>query len=124
MTEEEEEEIPDIARPIFEREGKIWGASGHMHNRGKAIRLDLIRSDGTEDCLLDIPEWDFNWQGGYRFKEPVQANAGDQLRITCTWDNSAENQPIIDGEPLAPRDLQWGDGSFDEMCLGSVRMTD
>ena len=124
VTKEEEEEIPDMARPIFEREGKIWGASGHMHNRGKAIRLDLIRNDGTEDCLLDIPEWDFNWQGSYRFKEPVQANAGDQLRITCTWDNSAENQPIINGEPLAPRDLQWGDGSFDEMCLGSVRMTD
>ena len=104
--------------------GLIWGANAHLHTRGKAVRIDLLRTDGTEECLLDIPEWDFNWQGSYRFKEPVRANAGDQVRITCSWDNSAGNQPIIDGQPMEPRDIQWGDSTFDEMCLGGVQMTD
>lgn len=121
---EEEDSVPDFASPIFEREGLIWGASAHLHTRGKSARIDLIRADGTEECLLDIPEWDFNWQGSYRFKEPVRANAGDQVRITCSWDNSAGNQPIVDGQPMEPRDIQWGDSTFDEMCLGGVSMTD
>ena len=121
---EEQDAVPDFASPIFEREGLIWGASAHLHTRGKAVRIDLLRTDGTEECLLDIPEWDFNWQGSYRFKEPVRANAGDQVRITCSWDNSAGNQPIIDGQPMEPRDIQWGDSTFDEMCLGGVQMTD
>ena len=56
----------------------------------------------------------------YRFKEPVQTNAGDEIRITCTWDNSAGNQPIVDGQPLEPRNITWGDSTFDEMCLGGV----
>ena len=124
VTEEEMAAIPDFATPVFETEGQIWGANAHMHTRGKAVRIDLLRADGTEECLLDIPEWDFNWQGSYRFKEPVQTSAGDEIRITCTWDNSAGNQPIIDGQPLEPRNITWGDSTFDEMCLGGVTMTD
>ncbi len=121
---ENEDAVPDYARPIFEREGLIWGANGHLHTRGKSVRIDLLRADGTEECLLDIPEWDFNWQGSYRFKEPVRTYAGDEVRITCAWDNSAGNQPIIDGQPMTPRDISWGDSSFDEMCLGGLTMTD
>ena len=37
--------------------------------------------------------------------------------MTCVYDNSAENQPVVDGEKQDPKDVQWGDGSFDEMCL-------
>ena len=39
-----------------------------MHVLGKSSRVDLVRSDGTEECLLNVPEWDFNWQGSYRFR--------------------------------------------------------
>ena len=59
VTEEEMAAIPDFATPVFETEGQIWGANAHMHTRGKAVRIDLLRADGTEECLLDIPEWDF-----------------------------------------------------------------
>ena len=101
VTEEELAAVPDFRYAGLRDRGQIWGAA-HMHTRGKSVRIDLLRADGTEECLLDIPEWDFNWQGSYRFKEPVQTSAGDEVRITCTWDNSAGNQPIIDGQPLEP----------------------
>jgi hypothetical protein len=43
---------------------------------------------------------------------------GDRLRIECHWDNTLDNQPIVDGEPLQPVDLNWGEGTTDEMCVG------
>ena len=103
--------------------GLAWGVRGHMHTRGKRIGIDLLRADGSEECLLDIPRWDFNWQGGYRFMEPVELFAGDRLRITCSWDNSPENQPLVEGQRLPARAIGWGEGTLDEMCLGGVQMT-
>jgi hypothetical protein len=102
--------------------GRAWGVGAHMHTRGKAIRVDLLR-DGGEECLLDIPAWDFHWQGQYRFMEPLDLVDGDRLRITCTWDNSPGNQPVVGGEQLPPTEISWGEGTLDEMCLGSVQMT-
>ena len=36
---------------------------------------------------------------------------------TCAYDNSAANQPVINGEHVEPRDVTWGEGTLDEMCL-------
>ena len=106
-------------------EGWAWAVNAHMHVRGKEVRIDRIAADGTEECMLHIPNWDFNWQGSYRFKEPMALNAGDTVRVRCTWDNSYENQPLgWDGEQQESRDIRFGDGTFDEMCLGIVQMTD
>jgi hypothetical protein len=40
--------------------------------------------------------------------------------MQCWWDNSAANQPLVDGMPKEPSDVGWGEGTFDEMCLGVV----
>ena len=42
---------------------------------------------------------------------------------TCEWDNSAENQPWVDGVQLDPVDLTWGFDALAEMCNGGVSMT-
>ncbi len=104
--------------------GRAWGASGHMHMLGQSLRIDLLGADGSEECLLSIPAWDFHWQGDYRFVEPRQLVPGDTVRMTCRWDNSAENQPIVDGVQGPPQTVTWGEQSTDEMCLGSVLVTD
>lgn len=95
----------------------------HMHTRGTQATLDIVRENSDEACLLDIPRWDFDWQFPYRLKEPVRIDKGDQLRITCHWDNSPENQPSVGGMPMPPQDLNWGEGTNDEMCLGLVYLT-
>lgn len=95
----------------------------HMHMLGKVGRMYLKRKDDTKEesmCLLNIPKWDFNWQLAYPLKKPITVNPGDRVGIECKWDNSAANQPVVDGKRLKPRDVYWGDGSTDEMCLGVV----
>jgi hypothetical protein len=106
------------------RDFKIWGAGGHMHLLGRQVRLDVLRADGSDQCVLDIPSWDFHWQGSYRLAAPLDVKEGDTLRITCRYDNSAENQPFVNGVKQQPRDVTWGEGTLDEMCLGGFYATD
>ena len=91
--------------------------AGHMHLLGQRIEGRLETQSGDQACLLDIPRWDFNWQQAYVMDEFVQVQPGDAVELTCTYDNSVENQPIVDGEPREPVDVGWGDGTLDEMCL-------
>lgn len=102
--------------------GATWtavGASAHMHLIGSKIRLDATHVDGREECVYNIPNWDFGWQGGYTFArgQEIEIEPGAQLELTCTYDNSAENQPVINGARRTPERVQWGEGTLDEMCL-------
>lgn len=91
----------------------------HMHLFGKHGRLELRDAGGgNEQCIVDVPEWDFGWQSSYILEQPLLLTSYRELHLQCWWDNSAENQPIVDGEPLEPIDRDWGDGTLDEMCLG------
>jgi hypothetical protein len=100
----------------------IHAAGLHMHQLGTEARLWLSHN-GSEQCLLDIPRWDFHWQRIYDFANPVTAQLGDQLGISCDFDNSAAHQPIVRGSQQAPRDVNWGERTTDEMCLGFLYMT-
>ena len=62
----------------------------HMHRLGQAGSLTLVKADGTEQPLLDIPRWDFDWQFSYELSEPVDFQDGDKLRLECIFDNSIE----------------------------------
>jgi len=96
----------------------IHAAGLHMHYLGTAGSLSVVRQSGAEDCVVDIPAWDFNWQGGYTLEQSLRVEADDTLRLSCTWDNSEGNQPVIGGEILPSKDVEWGEGTTDEMCLG------
>jgi len=98
----------------------VYGVALHMHNLGRTARLSIFRNAGGEECLLDIPRWDFDWQGGYALRKPVVIEPGDRLNVECSWSNTMADQPIVDGRPLPPRDVEWGEGTQDEMCLGLV----
>jgi mono/diheme cytochrome c family protein len=87
----------------------------HMHLRGKAARFDLLSGDQTH-TMLDIPRYDFNWQLLYRYAEPVTVKAGDLLRFTAWYDNSADNP----ANPDPNASVGWGPQTDDEMHLGYV----
>ncbi|MFO7561397.1 MAG: hypothetical protein R6X02_02035 [Enhygromyxa sp.] len=95
----------------------------HMHQLGVRGRISIIRANGEQDCALEIPAWDFGWQNGYQLVEPIRIAPGDKVGLQCWWDNSAENQPIIDGEKVEPIDVAWGEGTRDEMCLAILSVT-
>jgi len=98
---------------------KVFATSPHMHLLGTSLQTKVIRADGTEQCLSKIDAWDFNWQRSYAIPEAswIDLSVHDEVEITCTYDNSAANQPADNGTPRDPEDVGWGDGSYDEMCL-------
>jgi len=90
---------------------RIHTASVHMHELGRSARIWATHEDGTEECVLDVPRWDFAWQRSYLLEEAVDIPGGTTLTLECTWDNPT-------GE-----DVFWGDGTGDEMCLGTMFLT-
>lgn len=97
----------------------IVGVAPHMHLLGKSIGMELVRSDGTRECLADLPRWDFDWQRGYIYpaSHQLQLSVDDRLELRCAYDNSAANQPVTGGVVREPELVTWGDDSTDEMCL-------
>lgn len=98
----------------------ITSMSPHMHKLGKEFHARVYRAGSDEGtCALDIPAWDFAWQQSYipLPGEEIVLQPGDRIEVECVWDNSPANQPVIDGEQIMPREVVWGEGTFDEMCL-------
>ncbi len=70
---------------------QIIGVYPHAHYLGKSMELSAITGEGQKIPVLRIPQWDFNWQSDYRFKEPIGVPAGSKLVMDYTYDNSDEN---------------------------------
>ena len=83
---------PEVANLPIPADARVMGFLPHMHLRGKAARYELVRA-GETTTLLDVPRYDFNWQLLYRYREPLQLNAGDTIRFTSWYDNSARTLP-------------------------------
>jgi hypothetical protein len=98
----------------------VYGVAGHMHLRGRDIRVVVDPGTAKERTLLHIPAWDFHWQDVYYLKQPVTLGPGDTIRVSCTFDNSRAAQPVVGAKQLAPRYVLWGEGTTDEMCLAML----
>jgi len=105
--------VTATSRPL-EREVTLLSLSPHMHLRGKAFRYELVTPDGSREVLLDVPQYDFNWQTRYVLREPRKLPAGSVIHCRAVFDNSAEN--LANPDPEAT--VRWGDQSWDEMMLG------
>jgi hypothetical protein len=101
----------------------IYGLTGHMHYLGKSVKIEKLSPNGSRRVLLDIPRWDFHWQGFYWLQQPVTLERGDKVRISCVFDNSQANQPFLNGKQREPRYVVWGEGTDEEMCLSYVQAT-
>jgi hypothetical protein len=101
----------------------IHSAALHMHTLGRSATASIVRADGATECLLQIDDWNFHWQGSYGLRQPPVFNRGDKLRVECHFDNSPSNQPLVGGQPRVPQDVYWGEGTTDEMCLSAFYIT-
>jgi hypothetical protein len=101
----------------------MLGALPHMHGYGSRFLLGILRADGTQDCLLELPRWHFGWTQPFWLAQPKTLGPDDQLYVECHFDNSATNQPTINGQPRQPRDIAWGSDD-QEMCAGFAYFVD
>jgi uncharacterized protein (TIGR03437 family) len=100
---------------------KMWAVTPHMHLLGKKIKVELTRPGAsTPDCLVNIEDWDFNWQGTYLYNNAVDLAGGSRLKLTTIFDNSADN-PLNPNNP--PKTVRWGEETTDEMSLAFVGFT-
>jgi hypothetical protein len=86
----------------------------HMHLRGTAFSYELILPGGKREMLLDIPQYDPEWQTAYRLVEPRLLPMGSQLRCVANYDNSENNLH----NPDPTKTVGWGMQTTDEMMVG------
>ena len=98
----------------FKRDTLLLSFLPHMHLRGKSFRYVAHYPDGEDDVLLDVPNYDFNWQNRYVLSEPLTIPAGTVLECIATFDNSEDN--LSNPDPSA--EVYWGEQSWEEMMIG------
>ena len=91
---------------------EAYGVYPHAHYLGKDLEGYATLPDGTRKWLIWIKHWDQNWQGVYRYVNPVYLPAGTVLHMRYTYDNSAAN-PFNPNHP--PKRVLAGNRASDEM---------
>jgi hypothetical protein len=111
----------------------IFSIGGHEHYVGSAVEVNLHRASPApgapaDQCLLSIPQWNFDWQRAYRYDAPIEqlpaVAPGDVMKITCTYDNTPANANVmlsLQQQGLTmPQTVHLGETTLDEMCLAPM----
>ena len=98
----------------------VWLIAPHMHLLGRSMAVSAQLPSGSDACLINIDDWDFNWQGLYRFKDPIAMPVGTKLSLEAFYDNSPGNWRNPNDPP---RPVSWGEATTDEMCIAFLGFT-
>jgi mono/diheme cytochrome c family protein len=96
------------------RDTLVTGFTPHMHVRGKDMTYIAHYPDGTDETLLSVPKYDFNWQITYELAKPKLMPKGTKLEVIAHYDNSTGNK----FNPDPTKDVRWGDQTWEEMMIG------
>jgi mono/diheme cytochrome c family protein len=96
------------------RDTLVTGFTPHMHVRGKDMTYIAHYPDGTDETLLSVPKYDFNWQITYELAKPKLMPKGTKLEVMAHYDNSTGNK----FNPDPTKDVRWGDQTWEEMMIG------
>ncbi len=95
-------------------EADIYSLMPHMHFRGKRMKFTARYPDGSEELILSVPAYDFNWQLSHELEEPLRVPAGTQIIAVGAFDNSSQNP----ANPDPAIEVNWGEQSWEEMFMG------
>jgi tetratricopeptide (TPR) repeat protein/mono/diheme cytochrome c family protein len=91
---------------------ELTGILPHAHYLGHELSGTATLPDGTQRPLILIKNWDFNWQGDYRYARPMPLPKGTKVSMRFSYDNSAEN---VRNPSNPPKRVRYGLESTDEM---------
>lgn len=86
----------------------------HAHWLCKDMKVDAHLPNGDVTHLVWIKDWDFNWQGGYRYQAPVHLPKGTRVEMAYTFDNSDKNTR---NPSTPPARVTFGEQTTDEMAV-------
>ena len=100
--------------------------------RSRRLRIRSAAASGgepAEECLLQEPHWDFDWQRSYQYATSLETlptiSPGDTLQVKCTFDNTMGNlklkATLADQGLKQTQDVHLGESTLDEMCLSSLQ---
>ncbi len=98
----------------------LWVIAPHMHLLGRKMSVQALFPSGETKCLINIDDWDFNWQGLYRYNEGIALPRGAWLSLDATYDNSSGN---FRNPNVPPKPVYWGEQTTDEMCIAFLGVT-
>jgi len=101
----------------FDSDVMLYSLLPHAHLRGRAARFTAHYPDGSEEILLSVPKYDFNWQPLYVLNPSKFIPAGTRVVLDMSWDNSAQNPANPDPATV----VKWGDQTWEEMNVGWFR---
>jgi hypothetical protein len=93
--------------------------SPHAHYLARDMQSFALLPDSSKKWLLWIRDWNFNWQGDFRYKTPVPLPRGSKIVMRFTYDNSANN-PRNPNSP--PQRVRYGPQTTDEMAQLAVQV--
>jgi hypothetical protein len=96
------------------RDVEVSALFPHAHWLCKDMKVDAHFPNGETAHLVWIKDWDFNWQGGYRYEKPVALPKGTRIEMEYTFDNSERN-PRNPSSP--PARVRFGEQTTDEMAV-------
>jgi hypothetical protein len=98
----------------------LYSVMPHMHLLGKSVKITMTPPEGGTETLIDVPEWDYNWQENYFLKTPIKVKSGTRFEIEAVYDNS-ESNPSNPNNP--PVDVRFGEQTTNEMLFGFLGAT-
>jgi hypothetical protein len=99
-----------VSEVTLGEDARLVYAQPHMHLRGKDYEMRAILPNGESQTLFKS-KWDFNWQLGYVFTQPIDLPKGTRLIGISHFDNSAANR----FNPDPSKEIRWGLQNWDEM---------
>jgi len=88
----------------------------HAHYLAKQFKGWATRPDGSELPLIFIRNWEFDWQGVFRYAEPVRVPAGSTLHMEIVYDNANDRPGASHDHPSHNRRVTYGQRTSDEMA--------
>tara|TARA_R110001592_G_scaffold98330_4_gene280970 strand:+ start:19 stop:1773 length:1755 start_codon:yes stop_codon:yes gene_type:complete len=102
----------------FEHEVLVESFAPQTHTRGKSMSISARYPDGSEKRLINVANYNFNWQMNYKLQERLRLPAGSSLVSETVYDNSASNPQNVDAEAQ----VKVGITTYDEIFSHFVRV--
>ncbi|GAB5451923.1 MAG: redoxin domain-containing protein [Halioglobus sp.] len=99
---------------LIERDAYLYTIMPPMHYRGRYMSVWADYPDGSQQLILSVPKYEFNWQFAYNLKDPLFLPAGTRLVARGAMDNSDRNP----ANPDPTRPVRFGLQTQHEMFFG------
>lgn len=92
----------------------LLSISPHAHLICEYMKAYFVTPTNDTVNLIEIPNWDFHWQGAYQFPSPIRFPAGSTFHGIARYNNTNTNP---NNPNFPPQDVHVGEATTDEMLI-------